>query len=454
AMIPSGNAPLSLGPALNLRMLGFTAAVSMVTGVLFGLAPALQATRVDLIPAIKDARQSVTGGRHHLRLGNALVVAQVALSLVLLIGAGLLIRSLQSLLNLNAGFERKNVLTFALELPRGYSEARESELSQQILAHLKTLPGVRLASFSFPAPFLRGRWTATFSVEGHTPRTGEDMELDCLRVMPDFFESLGMALLQGRTFTPRDNDGAPKVAVINESMARYFFPQANPVGKRLGRGSGSELSLEIVGVVRDMRYRGLREAAPRIVYLPSLQTKNPSAESFIVSTRGNPAKMVAALRREAQAIDPAVSLRDIKTLEERVDESLFQERIVAKLASFFGLLALTLTCLGLYGVLSYAVGRRISEIGIRMALGATPRDVLKLVVGQGVLLTSIGAVIGLAAAFAVTRLLRGFLFGVSTTDPLTFTAITGLLVVTGLLACYVPARRAMKVDPLAALRYE
>jgi predicted permease len=456
-MIPRGNVPLSLGPALDLRVLGFTAAISLAAGLLFGLAPALRATRVNLIPAIKDATHTVSVGRHRLRLGNTLVVAQVALSLVLLIGAGLVVRSLQSLQNLDAGFERKNVLTFDLELPRGYRAAHRLELSQQILARIKTLPGVSAASFSFPAPFRSGRYTSTFSVEGHTPQPGEDMELDCLRVMPEFFDALGMTLLRGRAFTPQDNAAAPKVAVINESTARYFFPQQNPLGKRLGnlgRDPGSGLSLEIVGIVKDARYRGLREAAPRIVYVPTLQTTDPGVEAFIVSTRSNPAQMIATLRREAQGIDSNILLRDVKTLEERVDESLFQELIVAKLASFFGLLALSLTCLGIYGVLAYNIGRRTQEIGIRVALGARPRDVLRLIVGQGVSLTLIGAGIGLLAALGVTRLLRGFLFDVSPTDPLTFASITLLLVVTGLLACYLPARRAARLDPLVALRRE
>ncbi|HEV2664864.1 MAG TPA: FtsX-like permease family protein, partial [Blastocatellia bacterium] len=329
---------------------------------------------------------------------------------------------------------------------------QESELSQRILARIKTLPGVRAASFSFPAPFLKGRYTTVFSVEGHTLRPGEDGEVDCLRVMPEFFEALGITLLQGRAFTPQDNAGAPKVAIINESMARYFFAQQNPLGKRLGANSGS--SLEIIGVVKDARYRGLREAAPRIVYTPTLQTAHPGVEAFIVSAKGDPKQMVAALRREVQAIAPNVSLRDVKTLEERVDESLFQELAVAKLASFFGLLALSLTCLGLYGVLSYAVGRRAPEIGIRMALGAKPRDVLRLVVGQGAWLTLIGAGIGLMAALGATRLLRSFLFSVSPTDPLTYASITLLLAITALLACYLPARRATKVDPIVTLRHE
>jgi putative ABC transport system permease protein len=456
-MIPSGNVPLSLGPVLNIRMLVFTTTISLAAGILFGLAPALRAMREDLIPAIKEATHTMTGGRHRFRLADVLVVAQVALSLVLLIGAGLVVRSLQSLQNLDAGFERKNVLTFSLDLPRGYVAARELELSRRILDRIKTLPGVHRASFSFPAPYLRGRYTTTFAVEGYTPRPGDDMVLDCLRVMPDFFESLGITLLQGRTFTSQDDASAPKVAIINESMARYFFPQQNPLGKRLGnmgRDPGSGLSLEIIGVVKDARYRGLRGAAPRIVYVPTLQTADPGVESFIVSAKRNPAQLTAALQREIRVIDPDVALRDVKTLEERVDDSIYQERIVAKLASIFGLLALALTCLGLYGVLAYAVGRRTPEIGIRVALGATPRDVLKLIVGQGLMLTMIGIGVGLAAAIGVTRLLRGFLFSISPTDSLTFVSITLLLAVTGLVACYLPARRAAKVDPLLALRHE
>jgi predicted permease len=455
--IPPGRVPLVLGPALDLRVLGFTAAISLSTGVLFGLAPALRATQTSINPTLKDAAQTVRGNWRRLRFGNALVVGQVTLALVLLIGAGLVVRSLQNLQKLDAGFERRNVLTFGLEMPRGYKQEQGLDLSRQILVRIKTLPGVRAASFSFPGPFLRGRYTRTFSVEGHTPQPGEQMDLDCLRVMPEFFETLGMTLRQGRTFTPQDNAGAPKVAVINESMASYFFPQQNPLGKRVGdprEDPHTASLLEIVGVVKDARYRGLREPAPRIVYVPTLQTANPRVEAFIVRTSGDPVQMVAALRREVQSVDRGISLREVKTLEERVDEYLFQERIVAKLASFFSLLALSLTCLGLYGVLAYAVGRRTQEIGVRIALGARPRDVLKLIIKQGVWLTLIGVWLGLVAAFGVMRLLRGFLFDVTPTDPLTFASIALLLTTTALLACYIPARRASKVDPMIAIRYE
>ncbi len=375
--------------------------------------------------------------------------------MVLLIGAGLVVRSLQSLQKLDAGFERQNALTFGLELPRDYKERQVLDLSQQILARIKTLPDVRAASFSFPGPFRGGQYTREFSVEGYVPGPGENKALDCLRVMPGFFEALGITLRQGRTFTPQDNADAPKVAIVNESMARYFFPQQSPLGKRIGNAGEdprSASSFEIIGVVKDARYRGLREAAPRIVYVPTLQFPSPRVSAFIVRTSGDPARMITALRREAQAIDRNVMLREVKTLEERVDEYLFRERIVAKLASFFGLLALSLSCLGLYGVLAYAVGRRTPEIGVRIALGARPRDVLKLVIRQGVWLTLIGVGIGLVAAFGVTRLLRSFLFDVSPTDPLTFVGIALLLALVALLACYIPARRAAKVDPLVALR--
>jgi putative ABC transport system permease protein len=240
-------------------------------------------------------------------------------------------------------------------------------------------------------------------------------------------------------------------------MARSCFPQRNPLGMRLGdagEDARSASSLEIIGVVNDARYRGLRVAAPRIVYMPILQTANSRVHSFIVRTSGDPAQIIAALRREAQAVDRNVGLGEVKTLEQRVDEYLFRERIVAKLASFFSLLALLLTCLGLYGVLAFAVGRRTPEIGVRIALGARPRDVLKLVIGQGMWLTLSGVGIGLLAAFGATRWLRGFLFEVSPTDPLTFAAIAFLLTVTAQLACYLPARRAVKIDPLRALRHE
>jgi len=455
--IPRGNLPLTLGPVLDLRMLGFTAAVALGVGIMFGLAPAMRATRVDLTTALKDAARAVSGGVRPLRLGNALVVVQVALSLVLLTGAGLVVRSLQRLQKLDAGFDRRNVLTFGLELPRGYKDDQVFNLSRQILARIKNLPGVHAASFSFPGPFLSGRYNREFSVEGYAPRPGENMALDCLLVMPEFFEALGIMPQQGRTFTPQDNANAPKVAVINESMARYFFPQQNPLGKRIGfmgEDPRSASSYEIIGVVRDARYRGLRVAAPRIVYVPTLQVSNPRVSTFIANTSGDRAQVIATLRREAQAADRNVALRDVKPLEEKVDEYLFQERTVAKLAGFFSLLALSITCLGLYGVLAHAVDRRTHEIAIRIALGGRPRDVLRLVVRQGVWLTLIGAGLGLVGTFGVTRLLRSFLFDVSPTDPATFAGMTLLLVSVALIASYIPARRATQVDPLVALKYE
>src|SRR5262245_9127548 len=318
--IPQGSVPLALGAVLNLRVLAFTAAAALASGILFGLAPALRATRVNLTPALKDTAQTMTGGRH-LRWGNALVVTQVALSLVLLIGAGLVVRSLQSLQTMDAGFERQNVLTFGLELPRGYKEEQTLDFSKRLLTRIKTLPGAQAASFSFPGPFRSGRYNREFSVEGYTPQPGENNVVDCLRVMPEFFEALGITLRQGRSFTTEDNTGAPKVAVINESMARYFFPQQNPLGKRLGyagEDARSASSFEIIGVVKEAHYRGLREAAPRIVYLPALQLTNPGVGAFIVRMSSEPAQMIVALRREAQAIDRNVSLREVKTLAERV----------------------------------------------------------------------------------------------------------------------------------------
>jgi predicted permease len=455
--IPQGNLPVTLGTALDWRVLGFTAAIAVITSALFGLVPALRATQVSLTPALKDAAQTASANGRSLRLGNAFVIVQVALSMVLLIGAGLVVLSFQRLQSLDAGFDRRNALTFGLELPRGYKEQQVLDLSQQILTRIKVLPGVRAASFSFPGPFLSGQYTRQFSVEGYSPQPGENKELDCLRVMPGFFEALGITLQQGRTFTPQDDANAPKVVIINETMARYFFPQQNPIGKRLGNAGEDPhgaSSFEIIGVVKDARYLGLREAAPRIVYMPTMQSTNPKMSAFIVRTDGDPAQMIAALRHEAQAVDRNVALREVKTLEQWVYEYLFQERTVAKLTGFFSLLAVLLTCLGLFGVLAYAVSRRTAEIGVRIALGAQPRDVLKLVIGQGLWLTLSGVGIGLLAAFGVTRWMRGFLFEVSPTDPLTFVVIALLLTVVALLACYLPARNATKIDPVTALRFD
>ncbi|MBO0720894.1 MAG: ABC transporter permease [Blastocatellia bacterium] len=461
ALVGSGRVPVSLKLTLDMRVLGFTAGASLLVGVLFGLAPAWRATRVDLTPALRhSARDSSAGSR--LGFGKSLVVVQVALSLLLLIGAGLFIRSLVKLKSLDAGFNRKNVLLFSTDpLMIGYREGRRiADLYQRMLAGIKAIPGVRSASLSQQA-LLSPSWTkSSVVVQGRAPRPEDnsysmEMPRQC-EVGPEYFETAGMAFLRGRGLTVNDDVNAPLVAVINETFARYYFGDENPIGRRFGGGPESSGKIEIVGVVKDAKYNSLRESGLRTYYTPFFQDPSRWARgmTFQVRTSSDPTGIISAVRQAVREVDPDLPLFNIKSLDTQVDESLVQERLVGTISSFFGLLALLLAAIGLYGIMAYAVNQRTHEIGIRMALGAPRGAVLRMVLGQGMKLLSIGVVLGLAASFAATRIIASYLFGVTATDPVTFAGVPILLVMVALTACIAPARRATQVDPLVALRYE
>ncbi|PYV43019.1 MAG: hypothetical protein DMG06_12190 [Acidobacteria bacterium] len=450
-MIPSH---LDVQP--NLRVLGFTAAASLLTGVLFGLAPALRATRVDLAPALKVNPSTLSTkfqqrGRSRLELGGILVASQVAMTLILLIGATLLVRTLRNLSNLDVGFNPRRILLFSVDPTlNGYQANRIAPLYSELLAKLKVLPGVLTASFSMDSLISGGLESGDIFLEG-TPKSGI---VNRLRVGPHFFETMGIPLVLGRTFGSGDNSQAgPKVALVNQTLARRYFSGQNPIGRRLGREN--TLDTEIVGVVADAKYDELRREISPTVYLPYLQVMGDgSAVCFELRTAGNPASLIPAVRRTVEEVDVNLPLFGVTTQTEQIDQSLFQERWIARLSACFGLLALVLAWVGLYGVMSYAVARRTSEIGIRMALGAQPQDVLRLVVRQGMAVTLVGIVIGLGGAMVATRLLASFLFGVRATDPMTFLGAALLMAAVAFLASYIPARRATKVDPMVALRYE
>ncbi len=487
-LLSQGEIPVRLNLSPDARLLGFTISVAALTGVLFGLAPAFLATRVDMNSALKNEASGLSGRGAHLTLGKMFVVAQVALSLLLLIGAGLFVRSLQKLRRIDAGFAGENVLVMKLE-PVG-SDQKTPQLAalyDELLRRVEALPGVKLASLVGYSPMSRREWLVMgqtpetgnpMKIQGHTPRPGEEMFIPWMQVYPNSFATLGIPLLAGRDFSPQDSRQwrpanvcppsarAPEVGIINESMARRFFGAENPVGRRFGffnsvsRCAGapepdSASQIEIIGVVKDVKYASLRNEARAMFYLPYHQAATGRGQmTLVVRTAGDPTSIAAAARREAQALDPAMPMFEVETLATQVAASLQRERLLATLSSGFGLLALLLSCLGLYGILSYAVARRTSEIGVRMALGADRRDVLWLVLRDALRLVLVGAALGVPAALAASRLVANQLFGISAADPGAIVVATLALLAVAAVAGYLPARRATCVDPLVALRCE
>jgi len=470
--------PVSFALNPDARVLGFTLGVSMLTGILFGLAPALRATRLDLAASLKEKGASSSAGRSRLALNQALIVAQVALSLFLLVGAGLFVRSLQKLKSLDAGFEREQVLAFTVEPGYGLSAAQQTSLYKQLLARLEALPGVRAASVSnrLLFNFNVAAGGAKIKVPGYTPPAGADTSCWGLWVGAKFFETMGMPLLQGRDFGPPEEEpveahkqavrqgtrnpagdqAAPRAAVINQTMAHDFFGQDNPVGKDffLLGGDLQAAHFQVIGVVKDAKYKSLRETPQRAFYLSHFQNPGAGSLTFLLRTTGRPAGFGPAIERAVRELDHRLQVVRLKTMNDVVNESLAQERLIAQLASFFSLFALLLACLGLYGLMSYSVTRRTSEIGIRMAVGARAADVIRLVMKETMRLVVIGVATGLSAALATTRLISSLLFGLTPNDPVTIAGAALLMIAVAALAGYLPARKASQVDPLMALRSE
>jgi putative ABC transport system permease protein len=444
---------------LDLRVLGFTLLVSVLTGVLFGLVPAIHSSKTDLNEALKEGGRGTSEGVRRNRLRSALVTVEVAIAVVLLVGAGLLIQSLWRLQRVNAGINPHNVITFELGVPEvKYNAEKQAEFFRQLQARLAALPGVELASSVMPLPLGSSNMSISFEIEGRPVPPGQRQSSAYRAVSLDYFRAMGIRLVKGRDFNAHDSHNAPDVIIINEAYADRFFPDEDPIGKRIRPGISVEAGKghpwrEVVGVVSNVRYRGLDKDFTPEYYIPESQIPMDSM-TLVVKTANDPHGIVSAVREEVRNMDKDLPLYNIRTMDEYLSASVAQPRLITLLLVIFAGLALALTAIGLYGVMSYSVAQRTHEIGIRMALGAQPADVLRLVVKQGMTLAGIGVGIGLIAAFLATRVMASLLFGISAKDPLTFVAIALIIAGVALVACFVPARRATRVDPMIALRYE
>ncbi len=438
------------------RALYFTLAITLLTGVIFGIAPAWQAARPDLNETLKEGGRGGTAGRRGRRLRKLLIVAEVALALVLLLGSGLLIKSFWRLLQVNPGFNTSNALTVGIDLPgRKYGENHQrSAFYNQLTQSLSTLPGVVAVGATQSMP-IAGDYILGFVIQGRPPANpGESRSTNYYAVTPDYFKAMGITLIRGRLFTEREGPDAPRVALINETMAKRYFPNEDPLGKRIHVTNGPETFREIIGIVGDVKQYGLESETPVQTYVSFLQEPFFNSMNLVVRTSGDPLRLSEAVRGAVLNIDKDQPVARIRTLERIVTDSVADRRFSMLLLGLFAAVALILALVGLYGVMSYVVTQQTHEIGIRIALGAAVGDVLKLVIRQGMILVVSGVVIGLSASYALTRLMRNLLYGVGANDPLTYVVVVLLLVSVALLACWIPARRATKVDPLVALRYE
>jgi putative ABC transport system permease protein len=449
-----GNLPRLTGVSIDGRVLGFTLTLSILTGLVFGLLPALQAARFSLNETLKESSRGAEGASQH-RARSLLVIAEVALSLVLLLGAGLMIRSFMQLNRVSPGFKPDHLLTARLS-PTTSKFRNEDEgiaFYQQVIEQVGALPGVVSAGAVTHPPMSDINLRLDFAVEGRQATApGEKTSAEARAVSPGYFETMGIPLLKGRDFTLHDHKQSARVAIINETMARKYWPNEDPMGKRLTMEIES-VPRQIIGVVGDVRHWGLDQGARAEMYWPLFQ-KPLVFMTLMVRTTSDPASFVAAVRREVSGIDKDQPVYSIKPMEQLISDSIAQQRLNLLLLTIFAGVALALAAIGIYGVMAYAVTQRTREIGIRIALGAQASDVFKLVIGQGIMQTLVGLTVGLVASFALTRVMKNLLFGVSTTDSRTFVFASLLLAGVALLACYLPARRAIKVDPLLTLRRE
>jgi predicted permease len=467
AMLPPESVSFRLSTSPDLRILLFTGAVACLTGIIFGLAPAFQGTRPNLAGTLKDQAGAVLGGSGQVRLRKGLVAAQVMLSLLLLIGAGLFIRSLSNLHDLGPGFPQDHLVAFNIHPSlNGYRKEQTKAFFRQLTDNIKGMPGVQAAGLASMRILEDNEWDSSITVEGHAAKPGQGASAYMNSISPGYFEALGVPIVAGRDFTIKDvdriqhgqdkDDTSPRVVMINQKFAQRFFGSDNAVGRHVGFGSdpGTKADMEIIGVIKDIKYTNLRDEIPIQMFVPYLADQDVGDMTVYVRTTLNPTQAFAALRAQVRQLDANLPLYGMRTIEQQVENSLLLERLIATMSSVFGSLATLLAMVGLYGVMAYTVERRTREIGIRMALGAFYGDVLWLVMREVLLLVAIGIAAGLAASFALTRFVQSQLFGVTRHDPLTIVLATVALAVVAGLAGYLPAWRATRTDPMTALRYE
>jgi putative ABC transport system permease protein len=448
---------------IDASVLLFSAALTLTTGIIFGVAPALQVSRPDLNETLKEGGRSGTKGAKAQHVRSALVVAQVALSLVLLVGAGLMLRSFAELQATSPGLDPTNVVAAGVTLPGArYSDLdARRQFIRRVIDRLEATPGVESAATVTPLPLSMNGWQTSFLVEGFPePEPGKFPTNDIARITPNYFRTMGIRLLRGRPFTWQDTENAPLVAIIDETFADTWFANQDPIGRRIKINAGHPVPgmppppwVTVVGVVNHVKNYGIDQESRVEVYVPYTQATLSQA-TLVVKGSGDTAAVGAAIKQAVREADPTLPVFTIRTMEEYLERTLTSKRLMMLLLALFAAVALTLAAVGLYGVMSYGVAQRTSEIGIRMALGAHPRDVLRLVIGHGMVLTACGLVLGLAGAYWLTRVIETLLFGVSANDAATFAGVAALLAVVAFLATWIPARRAARVDPLVALRYE
>jgi len=441
---------------LDPRVFAFTFALAIVTGVLFGIVPAWQATSPSLARTLKDQAGSVSATSGHVLLRKILVSSQVALSLLMLIGAALFTRSLHNLKNVDLGFRREQLLGFLLEpsLNVNYKPVRIHQLAETLQQRISAIQDVRSAAVAETAVLADDDEVFSIVVEGYRPKDDDAINAWYNYVSPGYFGTMGIPLVMGREFTARDREGAARVAIVNEIFARDFFEGQNPLGRRFRRSSARpEDRVEIVGVVRASKYSSVKQKIPRVMYFPFAQSETPG--TLVVYARAkDPKALFTAIRREVIALDPSLPITNLRTMEDQVDEALSPQRMIAALSALFGILATVLAAVGLYGVMAYTVSRRTREIGIRLALGAERADLLRLVMREVILLTAAGVAVAIPISLALSSLVRAQLFGIVPADPLSIGLAVLLLLCVALLAGYIPAERATRVDPIRALRYE
>jgi predicted permease len=452
AFIPQQQ-PLLIQPAPDLRILSFTFVLTLVTGIVFGLLPAFKASNPDQWATLKDTVGGIAGSGGSLFLRKGLVAAQVALSFLLLFGAGLFVRSLQNLQTTDTGVQMDNLITFRLSPSlSGYDNPRTVNMYNELLERLRSTPGIKAASHVAVSILSGDEWDSTTSVEGHNAKDGEDMQAFMNALSPGYFETMGIRLLEGRDFRQTDIVETPKIAIVNRKFANHYFPGQSAIGRHIGRGSGpnTKLDVEIVGIVEDSLYEGPREGVRRQVFWPGYG----GSATFYVRTTEASASAFNAIRNEVKRLDAGMPVYDVKTVQGQLDETLLTDRLIALLSAGFGLLATLLASIGLYGVMAFIVARRRKEIGLRLALGAEPAGVLWIVMREVLLLLSIGLAIGVPAAIGLGRYVSSQLYGIQPNDPWMAIGTVLVLTVVSVAAGLVPATRASRIDPILALRYE